>query len=217
MSPVAAARLRIALLMVVAIVIETSLGSDLRVLRVAPDLMVVISICAGLAGGTEAGAWVGFWAGLLTDAFLPSTPLGLSALTYCLVAAAMGALRVSFLQDRRSLLPLAGLIGTGAAVLFFVLAGDVLGQTQLLGSGRSWLLRVVVVESLWSAVLALPVGYLYGWAARGSVGVGRLGAGGLGVRLDRIGLRPGGRMGPGARLGSGARPGSGRPKVGSFR
>lgn len=176
MNPVVSARLRIAVLMVVAILVQTALGTDLRVARVAPDFMLVVVICGGLTGGSEAGAWVGFWAGLVTDMFLTSTPVGLSALTYCLIGAGVGALRASVLQERRAMVPLAALVGTAAAVLLFVAAGDVLGQTQLIGPGRSWLIRVIVVESLWSAVLALPVGYLYAWAARGSVGSDRLGA-----------------------------------------
>ncbi len=137
--------------------------------------MVLVVICAGLTGGTEAGAWVGFWAGLLYDMFL-TTPVGLSALTYCLVGAGVGALRSSVLQERRALLPLAALVGTAASVLVFVGAGDVLGQTQLLGAGRAWLIRVMIVESLWGAALALPVGYIYAWVARGSAGADRVGS-----------------------------------------
>ena len=95
-APICLARLRIGLILVVAILVQSALGSDLRVSGVAPDLMVVVAICAGLAGGAEAGAWVGFLAGLLADLFLTSTPLGLSALTYCLIGAAVGALRTGY-------------------------------------------------------------------------------------------------------------------------
>ena len=187
MSPLVAARLRMALFLFVTILIQTALGSDLRIAQVAPDLMVLVVICAGLTGGTEAGAWVGFWAGLLTDLLLTTTPVGLSALTYCLIGAGIGSLRASVLQERRALLPVAALVGTAAAVLVFVGAGDVLGQTQLLGSGRSWLIRVMVVESVWNAVLALPVGLLWAWAARGSAGADRLGAPlGGGVRTGTV-------------------------------
>lgn len=176
MNPVVTARIRIGLLLLVAVLLQTTLATDLRVARVTPDFMVLVVICAGLVGGTEAGAWVGFFAGLLYDMFLVTTPVGLSALTYCLVGAAVGSLRASVLQERRALLPLAALVGTAAGVLIFVGAGDVLGQTQLLGAGRSWLIRVMIVESAWNAVLALPVGYIYAWAALGSVGAERVGA-----------------------------------------
>jgi rod shape-determining protein MreD len=176
-TPVFWARVRIGLLLFVAILIQTTLGSDLRISGVAPDLMLLITICAGMAGGTEGGAWVGFWAGLITDMFLTSTPVGLSALTYCLVGASVGALRANYLQERRLLLPFAAMVGTAAGVVLFVALGDVLGQTQLLAAGRAWLVRVVVIESLWAAVLAVPVGLIYARVARGSKGVEHMGTG----------------------------------------
>lgn len=186
MSAHALARLRIALLLFFAVLVQTALGSDFRVANVAPDFMVLIAICAGLAGGAEAGAWVGFWAGLVMDMFLTSTPLGLSALTYCLVGAAMGGLRASLLQERRVLIPAAAFVGTAAAVLTFVAVGDVLGQSQLLDAGRSWLIRVALVESAWGAVLSLPVALLYSWAARGSAGVESVGPARVTVRAERV-------------------------------
>jgi len=184
----AKARIRIGLLLFVAILVQTALGSDLRVDQVAPDIMLLLVICAGMTGGPEAGAWVGFCAGLLADMFLTSTPVGLSALTYCLVGAAVGGLRSAYLQDRRLLLPLAAFLGTALGVIMFVGIGDVLGQSQLLEAGRSWLIRVTVVEAGWAAVLALPVGAVYSWAARGSRGVERLGPGaGPAGRNERLG------------------------------
>jgi rod shape-determining protein MreD len=181
------ARVRIALLLLVTILFQTTLAADLRVGGVAPDLMVLLAICAGLAGGTEAGAWVGFWAGLLADLFLVSTPLGLSALTYCLVGAGVGALRDRILPDSRLLLPLAAVAGTAAAVVLWVVLGDVLGQDQLVATGRSWLIRVAVIEAGWAAVFAWPVGWLYGWAARGSTGAERMASSAAGP--DRLPLR----------------------------
>ena len=175
MSDLVKARLRIGVLLLLVVLVQTTLAPDMQVAQVTPDLMVLVVICAGLTGGTESGAWVGFWAGLLYDQFLTATPVGLSALTYCLIGAGIGALRASVLQERRSLLPLAALVGTAAAVLLFVGAGDVLGQTQLVGGGRSWLVRVMIVESLWNAVLALPAGYIYARVARGSAGYERIG------------------------------------------
>ncbi len=175
MSPHVLARLRVGLLLFFAILVQTTLGSDLRVADVAPDLMVLITICAGMAGGAEAGAWVGFWAGLATDMFLTATPLGLSALTYCLVGAAVGALRAGVLQEHKVLIPAAAFVGTAAAVVLFVALGDVLGQSQLLDAGRSWLIRVALVEAAWSTVLSLPVSLVYAWAARGSAGAERVG------------------------------------------
>jgi rod shape-determining protein MreD len=175
MNPHTFARARMATLLLVAILFETTLGNDLRVGRVAPDLMVLIAILSGLMGGTESGAWMGFWSGLLTDLFLTSTPLGLAALTYCLVGASVGALRESVLPESRGLPPIVALVGTIVAVVVFVGLGDMLGQAQLLDSGRSWLVRVASIEGVWAAVLALPIGWIYAKVAKGSVGVERIG------------------------------------------
>jgi rod shape-determining protein MreD len=167
-NPRLVAGLRIGLLLVVAIVVQTALGSDLRVDGVAPDLMVLVAICAGLTGGAEMGAWVGFWAGLIADLFLTATPLGLSALTYCLIGAGVGALRTGLLPEAWLVVPAAAVFGTAAAVVLWVGLGDMLGQSQLLDSGRSWLVKVAVVEAGWAALLALPVSWIYSRAARGS-------------------------------------------------
>ena len=148
-----------------AILVQTTFGDDLRVTGVAPDLMVLLAICAGLTGGAESGAWVGFWAGLLADLFLTATPLGLSALTYCLVGAAVGALRTGGAAGVRVVIPAAAVVGTAAAVLLWVGLGDVLGQSQLLDS---------------RPVLADPGG------------PGRGGVGGAAGPAGQLALRPGG-------------------------
>jgi len=177
------ARLKVAGLVVVLLVVQTSFGADLRVLGVAPDLAVVVVICAAVNGGAEAGAWVGFWVGLAADLISVSTPVGLYALTYSLVGAGIGASRTYFVGEARGLPPLAALVGTALAVLAFVGLGDILGQHQLLAGGRSWLIKVAVVESCWSAVLAWPVNRLYRWAARGALGVAAAGSRPSGVRI----------------------------------
>jgi rod shape-determining protein MreD len=178
------------LIVVAALLIQTTVGDDMRIAGVAPDLMVLITICAGLTGGTEAGAWMGFCAGLATDLFLTSTPLGLSALTYCLIGASVGALRAAVLPDSRLLTPVVAVVATAASVLLFVGLGDMLGQSQLLDSGRAWLIKVALIEAAWAAVLAIPVAWIYGRAARGSVGVERLGPPSVGaLRTERLPVR----------------------------
>jgi rod shape-determining protein MreD len=190
MNPRMVAGLRVALLMIFAILVQTTFGDDLRVDRIAPDLMVLLAVCAGLTGGAESGAWVGFWGGLLADLSLTATPLGLSALTYCLIGAAVGALRTGLLPESWLVIPATAIVGTAAAVVLWVGLGDVLGQNQLLESGRTWLIRVVLVEAGWAALLALPVNWLYSRAARGSKGADRVGSiKGRIVTSGRLGAR----------------------------
>jgi rod shape-determining protein MreD len=173
-SPATAARLRILILVVVGLVVETTLGPDLRLFGVSPDVMLLLAICAGLTGGAEAGAVVGFAAGLLADVSLTTTPLGLCALSWCLVGWGVGTLRASVLPQSRSVLPAIAFTATLGGVLIFLLIGDLVGQSQLTELGRSYLVRVAVIESLWSALLALPVASIYERAARGSAGAAAL-------------------------------------------
>lgn len=185
MSPHLAARVRVGVLLVVGLLAQTALGADLRVGGVAPDFMVLLAISGGITGGAAAGAWVGFWAGLGTDLFLTGTPLGLSALTCCLVGAVVGHLRAGVVSESRLLVPVLALAATAAEVLLFVGLGEVMGQDQLMGAGARWVIRVALVEGLWSAVLALPVVALYRRAARGSVGADTLGS----TRPERLTTR----------------------------
>jgi rod shape-determining protein MreD len=175
MTAVSAARARIGVVLVVALLVQTTLGSDLRVDGVAPDLLLLVSICAGLVGGARAGATVGFFAGLLADLSLTTTPLGLSALSWCLVGWIVGALRVNYLPDARSLQPVIGLVSTALGVILFLVAGGLAGQGMLSAPGHAYLERVVVIEALWNAILIVPVAFVYGLAARGSKGVASLG------------------------------------------
>ncbi len=174
MTPAATARLRIGVLLVVALVVQTTFGADLRVLGIAPDLMLLVSICAGLTGGAESGAIVGFAAGLLADLSLTTTPVGLTALSWCLIGWGVGTVRSNALPGTRSILPVIGLLATGSGVIVFLLVADLIGQSQLIDLGRSYLLRAGIVESLWGALLVIPVAFIYEWAARGSVGAAEL-------------------------------------------
>ena len=80
----AKAAVKVCGVLAVAILVQTTFGADFRVDGVAPDLMLLCAVCAGLVGGPDAGALIGFGSGLVSDLFLQSTPFGLSALAACL-------------------------------------------------------------------------------------------------------------------------------------
>ncbi len=188
MSPLVKARLQILGLLLLAILLQTTGASDLRIRGVAPDFMLLLAVCGGLAGGPEQGTIVGFTAGLLTDLFVTNTPFGLSAFTYCLIGYGVGLLRVNALPEGWVLTPLLAAAATAAGVVIYVGVADLVGQHQLIAEGRSWLLRVALIEAAFNAVLSLPVSKLYERAARGSKGSEALGATGSNrtqVRLAR--------------------------------
>ena len=60
-------RLKVPLILLIALVLHTAVMGHLRVAGVAPDVMVLIPIVAGLAAGPERGAAFGFACGLAVD------------------------------------------------------------------------------------------------------------------------------------------------------
>ena len=81
---------RLGVVVLVALVLQVCLFSRFSYEGARPDVMILVAIAAGLVAGAERGALVGFVAGLAYDVVL-TTPLGLSALVYCLVGYAVGA------------------------------------------------------------------------------------------------------------------------------
>ena len=98
------ARLRVLVVLLVAVVLHVSVLTEVHVAGVHPELLLLVAISAGLTAGPERAATLGFLAGLLADLFLP-TPMGLSALAYCLVAFGVASLQSGILRSACSLIP----------------------------------------------------------------------------------------------------------------
>lgn len=175
MSGPAKARIRVALIALAALYLELSFGPNLRIGGVAPDLLTLVTIAAALAAGPEHGAFCGFGCGLLTDLYLQDTPFGLSALCLCLIGYLVGTFRAASPTDSRLIIPPVTLVATAlSAALFLALAG-LFSNGAITREGWSWLIRVVVIESIYAAVLSLPAYWLLRWAARSSAGAVALG------------------------------------------
>ena len=148
-------------LLVGALVLHTAVSPQLRVLGVAPDLLLLLGVAAGIAAGPHRGAVIGFVAGLLADCFV-QTPFGLSALCYSLVGYGVGIFQTTILHAARWI-PMATAVASGAAgVVLFAVIGAVLGEDGLLG-GR--LLTTVAVVALLNGVLVLAVLRPVRWAS----------------------------------------------------
>ena len=78
-------------MVVLAIVLQVSFVSDLRLFGAMGDLVLVVVVAAGITGGADRGATYGFAAGLAFD-LLVDSPFGLTALTYALVGYGVGVL-----------------------------------------------------------------------------------------------------------------------------
>jgi rod shape-determining protein MreD len=147
---------KVALLLAVGILLQTTFGNDLRVDDFAPDFMMLLAVGAGFVGGPDTGAVVGFAAGIVSDLFLQSTPFGLSALAACLAGFAVGWAGNEVLRSRLFMVPLVAAGGTVLGVVLFVVLGYLVGQSQLVAGGGHWLAGLALVEACYAALFSLP-------------------------------------------------------------
>jgi rod shape-determining protein MreD len=159
-------RLRLALVIVAAVVLQTTLFSAwLRVFGVMPDLGLVLTVAVAYSQGPERGATFGFAAGLAIDVFL-STPFGLSALSFALVGYGVGVVRSGLVRPSRWVAPTMGALGGLAGGAVFVSVGALAGQDHLLAL-RS--VKVILVACAYDALLAYVAFPVARWATRDTV------------------------------------------------
>src|SRR4051794_11410922 len=125
-------------------VLEVGVASQLRVAGVSADLLLLVAIAAGMVGGPDDGALIGFFAGLSLDLML-QTPLGLGALVYCVVGYLVGLAQSAVVRSSR-LQPV--LLAAAASVLgigLYVVASMVVGRSGLLDRHLLVIMGVVAV------------------------------------------------------------------------
>jgi rod shape-determining protein MreD len=125
-----------------------------------PDVLLVLAIAAGIVGGTERGAIVGFCAGLALDS-ISVTPFGLGAVAYMGAGALAGWIESTVVHSARWLTMAVAFVTSALGVVAFAMIGSVLGQREMLSDH---LLQVVLVVSIWSTVLVIPMARVCRWA-----------------------------------------------------
>ena len=152
-------RLRLPLMLLVALLLQTSVLVRLRVFGVMPDFMLLIAVAAGITAGPTRGAGLGFAAGMVIDLFLP-TPLGLSALVFTLVGYGVGVANTGVIRSAWYIPMLTAGAGSMAGVTLYAVAGSMLGERMLTGH----LVTIAVVVGVSNAVLAPVAVRLVGWS-----------------------------------------------------
>jgi rod shape-determining protein MreD len=123
------------------------------------DLLLIVAIAAGLVGGPERGARVGFVTGFAWDLVVDG-PLGLSALAYCLAGYFVGSVQRSVVGPTWWA-PLPGAaIAAGGATIFYAVIGAGLGHTEWI-EGHT--LVVALVVAVGAALLVLPAMRILSW------------------------------------------------------
>jgi len=163
-TPVSKTLVRYTLLVVTAAILQRALFAELRIDGVAPDALLVLAVAAGVAGGTDRGATIGFFSGLALD-LMVTTPFGLGAVSYLAAGALAGALETSIVRSARWLTMAIGALSAVVGVGLFALFGTLLGQAQMLGEH---LLVVMAVVGVSTAILVLPFARACRWADKDS-------------------------------------------------
>jgi rod shape-determining protein MreD len=134
---VIARTLVVGLVLFTAVVLQTSLFPSLTLAGYRPDLLLLLTVAIALKDGPMSGCRVGFTAGVLTDALVAQTPIGVAALVFTVFGFVVGFARPYLAPDSVSapvLIAFAtGVLGTAAYGVLALLLGDDRVTLTLLG------------------------------------------------------------------------------------
>jgi rod shape-determining protein MreD len=119
--------LRFTLLVLVALTVQLGVLAEFRVAGATGDVMMLLALVAGLAGGPRRGGVAGFVVGLVFDLVLLS-PFGVTALTYCLLGYALGFVPGEFVRGAFWVPPLIVFGASAVGTVFYVAMETVFGQ-----------------------------------------------------------------------------------------
>lgn len=144
----------ITMVIVTALLLQSTVFADLRLLGVRPELLYLVTIVLALLEGPNEGSIVGFASGLAQD-FLLNEPKGITALTLTLVGYGVGMAR-QFIVSPSPLLPTAIVfVGTAAGIAFQEVVSFLLGTFD---HPVTYALKVAVLSAAYNAVLT-PIAY----------------------------------------------------------
>jgi len=141
--------LAVGAIIVTAVLLQSTVFSQLRLLGVRPELLYLVTILIALQEGPSEGAIVGFTCGLAQDMLLDQ-PKGITALTLTLLGYAVGMARQYIVSPSPLVPTIVVAIGTAVGVAFYEIVTFLLGQFD---AGVTYALRVALLTALYNAVL----------------------------------------------------------------
>ena len=146
--------LSIAVVIVTALLLQSTVFAQMKLLGVKPELMYLVTIIVAILEGPREGAVVGFVGGMAQD-FLLNTPKGITALTLTLLGYAMGLAR-QYIVSPSPLLPTALVAaGTFIGTAFWQVMATLLGQYD---EPLGYAVKVCLLTALYGAILT-PIFY----------------------------------------------------------
>lgn len=151
--------------------LQTTLIAQLDFFGAEADIMMLLPIAAGINGGRDRGAIVGFVAGLALDLVVHGTPTGFFALGYTLVGYLVGMAQAGVLRAAWWIPVVTALGASAVGVVLLAVLGKFLG---LEGLFTRHLLTVAAVVSIINAALVLPMTRVVRWSMPVMTRSGRL-------------------------------------------
>ena len=160
------ARAKVPLVLLLFLVLHITVLDHLHVFGAGTDVMLLLAVVAGIVGGPRVGALFGFASGFVLDLFL-ETPMGLSALVFCLVGYAVGNIQGGVLRAAWWIPIVTTFVASVAGVLLYAMVATVVGQPHLV---TTHLLVVAAVVGLFNALFAPIALRLVRWSISGATG-----------------------------------------------
>jgi rod shape-determining protein MreD len=144
----------IAAVVITALLLQSTVFGQLRLLGVRPELLYLVTISFALLEGPNEGATVGFVSGMAQD-FLMNEPKGLTALTLTLLGYGVGMFR-QFIVSPSPLVPtIVVAVGTAAGIAFYEIVSVLLGNFH---EEAAYGVKVALLTAIYNAVLT-PILY----------------------------------------------------------
>lgn len=146
---------RAGLVVFVGLMVQLAVLNRISVWSVTGQALVVLPVAAGLVGGPERGALVGFATGIAFDAFL-TTPFGLNALVWTITGYVVGVGGRNVMRSSSLSVVAFATVAAPMSIGAFVLIGLILGQDQLLAAPVVPIMVVSTIETALVVPLATP-------------------------------------------------------------
>ena len=141
--------LALAAIIITAVLLQSTVFSQLRLLGVRPELLYLVTILVALQEGPNEGALVGFTAGLAQDMFLDQ-PKGITALTLTLLGYTVGMARQYIVSPSPLVPTIVVAIATALGVAFYEVVTFLLGQFE---ASITYAVKVALLTALYNAIL----------------------------------------------------------------
>lgn len=139
----------ISAVVVTALLLQSTVFADLRLLGVRPELLYLVTIVFAFIDGPTEGTVVGFFSGLAQD-FMLNEPKGITALTLTLLGYAIGMMRQYVVSPSPLLPTILVAIGTAAGIAFYEVVSFLLGNFD---GPVSYAVKVALLAAAYNAVL----------------------------------------------------------------